>query len=345
MRFESIEVMQIAFGSIETNWRELMKAIRIHETGGPEKLLYEDVPVPEPGPGQARVQVQAIGLNFIDVYFRTGLYKAALPLTPGMEAAGVVEAIGPDVTTVVPGDRVAYTMNIGAYAQYALVKAWQLVKLPESVGFQEGAAAMLQGMTAHYLAISTYPLRSGETALIHAAAGGVGLLLIQVAKMTGAKVIGTVSTEAKAELARAAGADHIVLYEKEDLETAVKTITGGRGVDVVYDSVGLTTFDKGLNCLRPRGMMVLYGQSSGSVPPVDLSILNPKGSLFVTRPSLGFYIATREELEWRAGDVFGWLATGKLKLRIDRTFPLRNAAEAHRALESRQTAGKVLLLP
>jgi NADPH2:quinone reductase len=289
--------------------------------------------------------VHAAGLNFIDVYFRTGLYKAAFPFTPGMEAAGVVDAVGEDVKLVRPGDRVAYAMNMGAYAEYALVNAWQLVKLPAEVDFPEGAAAMLQGMTAHYLAYSTYPLRSGETALIHAAAGGVGLLLIQVAKIVGARVIGTVSTEAKAELARAAGADHILLYETEDFEAAVKRITDGRGVDVVYDSVGKTTFEKGLNCLRRRGMMVLYGQSSGPVPPIDLSILNPKGSLYVTRPSLAHYTTTREELEWRAGDILKWMSDGRVKLRIDRTFALRDAGEAHRALESRRTAGKVLLIP
>ncbi len=322
-----------------------MKAIRVHETGGPEKLQYQDVPVPEPGPGQVRIKVLAAGLNFIDVYFRTGLYKAALPFTPGMEAAGVVDAVSPDVKLVKVGERVAYAMNMGAYSEYSIVNAWQVVKLPQGVDFPEGAAAMLQGMTAHYLAYSTYPLRSGETALVHAAAGGVGLLLIQVAKIVGARVIGTVSTESKAELARAAGADHVILYEKEDFEAAVKQITDGRGVDVVYDSVGKTTFEKGLNSLRRRGMMVLYGQSSGPVPPVDLTILNPKGSLYVTRPSLAHYTATREELEWRAGDILSWMAEGKLKLRIDRTYALRDAAEAHRALEGRKTAGKIILIP
>ena len=322
-----------------------MKAIRVHKPGGPEELRYEDAPVPEPGNGQVRVKVKAIGVNFIDVYYRTGLYKAPLPLTPGMEAAGIVDAVGPDAKAVAPGDRVAYAMNLGTYAEYALANAWQVVRLPQEVDFQTGAAAMLQGMTAHYLAISTYPLRSGETALVHAAAGGVGLLLIQLAKMIGANVIGTVSTEAKAELARAAGADHVVLYEKEDFETAVKHITGGRGVDVVYDSVGRVTFEKGLNCLRKRGMVVLFGQSSGTVPAFDLTVLNQKGSLYVTRPSLAAYSATRDELEWRAGDLFRWLGDGRLKLRVDRIFPLQEAAAAHRALESRQTTGKVLLLP
>jgi NADPH2:quinone reductase len=322
-----------------------MKAIRVHEVGGPEKLRFEDVSVPDPGPGQARIKVRAIGLNFIDVYFRAGLYKAPLPLIPGMEAAGVVDAVASGVTEIQPGDRVAYAMNMGTYAQYALANASQLVKLPEGVDFNAGAAAMLQGMTAHYLTYSTFPLRHGETALIHAAAGGVGLLLIQMAKMVGARVIGTVSSEAKAALAREAGADHVVFYEREDFEAAVKNITEGRGVDVVYDSVGRTTFDKGLNCLRRRGMLVLFGQSSGVAPPFDLNVLNGKGSLYVTRPSLGHYVATRNELEWRAGDVLNWVAEGKLKLRIERTYSLKDAGEAHRALEGRQTTGKVLLLP
>jgi NADPH2:quinone reductase len=322
-----------------------MKAIRVHEVGGPEKLRYEEVPVPEPGPGQARVKVHAIGLNFIDVYFRTGLYKAPLPFIPGMEASGVVDAVAEGVTGIEPGDRVAYAMNMGAYAEYALVNAWQLVKLPAALDFDTGAAAMLQGMTAHYLAISTFPLRHGETALIHAAAGGVGLLLTQVAKIIGARVIGTVSTEAKAALAREAGADHVIFYEKEDFEATVKKITEGHGVDVVYDSVGRTTFDRGLNCLRRRGMLVLYGQSSGPVPPFELNVLNGKGSLYVTRPSLGHYVGTREELEWRATDVLSWIAEGKLKMRVERTYPLKDAADAHRALEGRQTAGKIIILP
>ena len=322
-----------------------MKAIRVHETGGPEKLCLEDVSVPEPGQGQARVKIQAIGLNFIDVYFRTGLYKAPLPFIPGMEAAGIVDAVGPGVTGVETGQRVAYAMNIGAYAEYALANAWQLIEIPAALDFRTGAAAMLQGMTAHYLAYSTFPLRKGETALIHAGAGGVGLLLIQIAKMIGARVIGTVSTEAKSVLAREAGADHVVLYEKEDFEAAVKSITDGRGADVVYDSVGKGTFDKGLNCLRRRGMMVLYGQSSGAVPPFELNTLNAKGSLYVTRPSLGHYVATREELEWRAKDILGWIVDGKLKLRIEKTYPLKDVSEAHRALESRKTSGKVLIVP
>lgn len=322
-----------------------MKAIRVHETGGPEKLVYTDAPVPVPGPGQARVKVHAIGLNYIDVYYRTGLYKTSLPFTPGMEAAGVVDAVGENVKEVAPGDRVAYTMNLGAYGEYALASAWQLVKLPEEVDFTTGAAVMLQGMTAHYLTRSTFPLQSGQTALVHAAAGGVGLLLTQVAKLIGARVIGTVSTDEKAALARTAGADHAIRYDRVDFEAELKKITDGHGVEVVYDSVGRATFEKSLNCLKRRGMMVLYGQSSGPVPPVDLSILNAKGSIYITRPSLAHYTSTREELNSRAADLLKWIAQGKLKVRIDRTFPLREAAKAHQALEARQTTGKVLLLP
>jgi NADPH2:quinone reductase len=322
-----------------------MKAIRVHETGGPEKLSHEDVPTPSPKRGQALVRVQAIGLNFIDVYHRTGLYKLPLPFTPGMEAAGVVDALGPEVQGLAPGDRVAYAMSLGAYAEYAVVDASRLVKLPEDLGHREGAAVMLQGMTAHYLSHSTFPLQKGNAALVHAAAGGVGLLLIQIAKMIGAQVVGTVSTPEKAELARTAGADHVILYENTDFEAEVRRITDGRGVDVVYDSVGKATFEKSLSCLRRRGMLALFGQSSGPVPPVDLNVLNAKGSVFVTRPSLAHYTATRDELEWRAGDILRWVKEGKLKLRIDRTYPLKQAAEAHRALEGRQTSGKVVLLP
>jgi NADPH:quinone reductase len=323
----------------------MMKAIRVHETGGPEKLAYEDVPVPDPGPGQARVKVQAAGLNYIDVYFRMGLYKSPLPFTPGMEAAGTVDAVGEGVEDVIPGDRVAYAMNMGGYAEYALVKAGQLVKLPDAIDFQTGAAAMLQGMTAHYLAFSTFPLQRGQTALVHAAAGGVGLLLVQVARKIGARVIGTVGTEEKAKLAREAGADYVILYQTQDFEAEVKRITEGRGVDVVYDSVGKATFEKSMNSLTRRGTVALFGQSSGAVPPIDLNILNAKGSIYVTRPSLAHYTATRDELEWRAGDILKWIAAGKLKLRIDRAFPLDAAGDAHRALESRRTAGKVLLIP
>jgi NADPH:quinone reductase len=322
-----------------------MKAIRVHEAGGPEKLVYEDVPTPVPGPGQALVRLHAIGLNFIDIYHRTGLYKLPLPFVPGSEAAGIVEAVGDGVTEVKPGERVAYAMNLGAYAEYALVKAWQLVKLPEGVDFTAGAALMLQGMTAHYLLYSTYPLRSGETALVHAAAGGVGLLMMQIGKMIGATMIGTVSTPAKRDLALEAGADHVILYEETDFEQEVQKLTDGRGVHVVYDSVGRTTFDRSLRCLRPRGMLVLFGQSSGPVPPVDPGALAARGSVYLTRPSLNSYVATREELAWRAGDVLRWVAEGKLRVRIDSTFPLREAAEAHRALAGRKTTGKVILQP
>ncbi len=322
-----------------------MKAIRVYETGGPDKMQLEDIPIPSPAPGQARVKIHAVGLNFIDVYFRTGLYKSPLPFTPGMEAAGIVDTVGEGVTMVKPGDRVAYAMALGAYAEYALVNASSLVPLPDGVDFQSGAAVMLQGLTAHYLTHSTYPLKKGETALLHAASGGVGLLLIQIAKQIGARIIGTVSTEEKAALARNAGADHVILYTQDDFEQEVKRITEGAGVHVVYDSVGRTTFEKGLNCLKRRGMMVLFGQSSGTVPPVDPGILNPKGSLYLTRPGLAHYTATQEELLWRAGDILKWVSEKSLKIHIDRTYPLEEAAQAHQALEGRRTAGKVLLQP
>ncbi len=322
-----------------------MKAIRVLETGGPEKLVYQDVTVPSPGPGEALVKIQAIGLNFIDIYFRTGLYKSPLPFIPGQEAAGTVETVGEGVETVKRGDRVTYAGIMGAYAEYAVVNASRLVSLPDHVSFEMAAAAMLQGMTAHYLTYSTFPLRKGETALVHAAAGGVGLLLTQIAKSIGAMVIGTVSTEDKAALAQNAGADHVILYKKEDFEQEVKRITSGAGVHVVYDSVGRATFDKSLNCLRRRGMMVLFGQSSGPVPPFELTTLNSKGSLYVTRPGMPHYTATREELLWRAGDVLTWVAEGKLKVRVDRTYPLKEAAKAQQALEGRETAGKVILQP
>jgi NADPH:quinone reductase len=322
-----------------------MKAIQIFQHGGPDVLTYGDAPMPEPGPGQARVKIAAAGLNYIDTYHRTGLYPAALPLVPGMEAAGVVDAVGPDVTAVKPGDRVAYCMTLGAYAEYAVVPAERLVPLPANVTFGNAAAVLLQGMTAHYLAFSTYPLQPGEVALIHAAAGATGSLLVQMAKRAGATVIATVGSQAKAELAQGDGADHVIVYTETDFEQEVKRITGGHGVDVIYDSVGQSTFDKGLNCLRPRGLMALFGQASGPVPAFDLQVLNQKGSLFVTRPSLGHYVATRSELLSRAGDVLMWLADGELKVRIDKTMPLSQAAEAHRLLQSRQTAGKVLLIP
>ena len=321
-----------------------MKAIQVKQPGGPEAMELVDVPVPQPGPKQALVRIAAIGVNFIDVYFRTGLYKAPeRPISLGNEASGTVEAVGAEVTEVGVGDRVAYAMARGSYAEYAVVPASLLVKIPDAVEFPVAAAAMLQGMTAHYLTHSTFPLKKGDTCLVHAAAGGAGGLTVQMAKMLGARVFGTVSTDAKAEIARQHGVDEAILYTQTDFEAAVKGFTGGRGVDVVYDSVGVTTFEKSLNSLRPRGMMALFGQSSGPVPPFDPSILNAKGSLFLTRPGLPNYLLTREELLWRAGDVLGWIASGALKLRIGHTYPLADAAAAHRDLEGRKTTGKVLL--
>lgn len=322
-----------------------MKAVRVHAPGGPEALKIEDVPEPTPKAGEAIVKVDAAGLNFIDVYQRSGLYKLDMPLTLGLEAGGTVTAVGPGVTEVKVGDKVAYTGVPGAYAQYAAVPAAKLVVLPQGVSTKQGAAAMLQGMTAHYLACTTYPLKKGDTCLVHAAAGGVGLLLCQMAKMRGARVIGTVSTDEKAKLARDAGADEVILYTKQDFEAETKRITGGKGLQVVYDSVGKTTFEKGFNVLAPRGMMILYGQSSGPVAPFDAGILGAKGSLFLTRPSLFAYTATREELVQRAGEVLGWIRDGKLRLRMEFEFPLKDVAEAHRALEGRKTTGKVLLIP
>ena len=322
-----------------------MKAIQVTEPGGPERLQIAEVPTPKPGPREALVRIAAAGVNFIDVYFRAGLYKAPLPMAIGNEASGTVEAVGSEVTEVAVGDRVAYAMARGSYAEYAAVPAWTLVKIPAGGTFEDAAAAMLQGMTAHYLTHSTFPLKAGDTCLVHAAAGGAGALLVQMAKMRGARVFGTVSTEEKARIARAAGADEAILYTQLDFQAEVKRLTGGRGVDVVYDSVGATTFEKSLDSLRPRGLMALFGQSSGPVPPFDPTILNPKGSLFMTRPSLAHYIATREELLWRAGDVLGWVSSGALKLRIERTYPLSEAAQAHRDLEGRKTAGKLLLTP
>lgn len=322
-----------------------MKAIVVENTGGPEALVYREAPSPTPKAGEALVKLEAIGLNYIDAYHRTGLYPLPRPFIPGMEAAGVVEAIGPDVIEVSVGDRVAYAMQPGAYAEYAVVPTWKLVKVPEGVGAEQAAAAMLQGMTAHYLVTSTYPLKAGETALIHAAAGGVGLLLVQMVKRIGARAIGTVSTEAKAELARETGADEIILYTQQDFEQETRRLTGGKGAQVVYDSVGKDTFLKSLNSLAPRGMLALFGQSSGPVAAFDPALLAQKGSLFLTRPSLAQYAATREELLWRAGDLFKWIKAGELKLRIEKNFPLRDAAEAHRQLEGRKTTGKVLLIP
>ncbi len=322
-----------------------MKAIRIHAPGGPEALQYDDVAEPTPGAGQAVVKLAAAGVNYIDVYFRTGANKAPLPLILGLEGAGTVSAVGQGVTDVKAGDAVAWTGVQGSYAQMTAVPADRLVKLPAGVAPKDGAAAMLQGMTAHYLVKSSYPLKKGDTCLVHAAAGGMGLLLCQMGKMLGATVIGTVSTEEKAALAKGAGADHVILYSKQDFEPEVKRITGGRGVDVVYDGVGATTFDKSLSCLRPRGFMILFGAASGPVPPFDLQILNVRGSLFLQRPSLNHHIAARGELVQRAGEVLGWIRDGKIKLRIEHQFPLAKAADAHRALEGRKTTGKILLIP
>ena len=321
-----------------------MHAIVVKKSGGPEVLEYVDVDKPKPKSGEALVRLESIGVNFVDVYHRTGLYKLPLPMTPGSEGAGVVEEVGEGVTEFRKGDRVAWAMSVGAYAEYAAVPASKLVPIPEGFDFKKAAAAMLQGMTAHYLAVSTCPLKSGDIALVHAAAGGVGGLLVQVAKMRGARVFGTVSTAEKAKIARDAGADEIIDYKDSDFETETLRLTGGKGVNVVYDSVGQTTFDKSLNCVALRGVLALYGQSSGPVPPFDPARLAKQG-IFLTRPSLNHYTAERSELLWRARDVFKWIAEGKLRLRIDREIPLRDAAEAHRLLESRKTTGKLLLKP
>jgi NADPH2:quinone reductase len=322
-----------------------MQAVRVHETGGPEQLRFEDAPLPEPGQGQVRVKVAACGLNYIDTYHRTGLYPLPLPFTPGLEFAGTIDALGPGVSGWQVGDRVATASGIGGYAQFALAPADKLVRVPESVTFDQAAALMLQGMTAHYLAHSTFPLKAGDTCLIHAAAGGVGLLLVQIAKRAGARVFGTVSTAEKAALAEAAGADVVIRYTEENFVERVRELTNLRGVDVVYDSVGASTWEGSLDCLRPRGMMVTFGNASGPVQPISPLLLSAKGSIFLTRPTLAYYIATPEELAWRAGDLFNWVAAGELNVRIDRRFPLAEAADAHRALEGRQTAGKVLLIP
>jgi NADPH2:quinone reductase len=322
-----------------------VKAIRIHEVGGPEVMAYEEVPLPQPGEGEVRVKIEAAGVNFIDIYHRTGLYDLPRPFTPGMEAAGVVEAVGAGVEQTKVGDRVAYSNVQGAYAEYAIVPEIKLVPVPEKLELAVAAATLLQGMTAHYLVYTTYPLKAGETVLIHAAAGGVGLLLVQMAKRIGATVIGTVSTEEKAQKAREAGADHVILYTQTDFELETKRLTNGQGVDVVYDSVGQTTFEKSLNVLRMRGLMALFGQSSGPVPPFNPGILASKGSLFLTRPLLFHYIAKRTDLLWHAGELFKWLASGELKAHIDRRLPLAQAAEGHRLLASRETTGKLLLVP
>ncbi|MGC9158243.1 MAG: quinone oxidoreductase family protein [Terracidiphilus sp.] len=322
-----------------------MKAIQIHTIGGPEVLQLADVPVPQPEPGQVLIRVKAVGVNFIEIYFRRGVYKAALPFTPGSEAAGTVEKLGPGVSGFAVGDAVASVSVVGSYAEYALVPAAQLIRIPQELSMEQAAAAMLQGMTAHYLSHSTFPLKAGDTALVHAGAGGVGLLLTQMAARLGVRVITTVSTPAKAELSRAAGAAEAILYTEQDFAAEVKRLTGGRGVDVVYDSVGKTTFEGSLSCLRPRGLLALFGASSGPVPPFDLIQLSSRGSLFITRPTLWHYLATRAELESRAGDVLGWIARGDLKLRAEHLYPLAEAAQAQVDLEARRTTGKVLLVP
>jgi len=322
-----------------------MKAIRITEHGGPEVMRPEELPTPQPPAGQILVRVEAAGVNYIDTYQRSGQYKVPLPYTMGLEGAGVVEEAGAGVSGFSKGARVAWTNVPGCYATHALVPADKAVSLPDGITSQQGAAAMLQGITAHYLATSTYPLKKGDTCLVHAAAGGVGLLLCQMAKMRGARVLGTVSTDEKAKLAREAGADETINYTTQDFEAEVKRLTDGKGVQVVYDAVGKTTWDKSLNSLAPRGLIALYGQSSGPIGQIDPQILNAKGSLFLTRPSLNHHIATREELQSRSSEVLGWISAGKLKMRMEFEFPLKDAAAAHRALEGRQTTGKVLLIP
>ena len=322
-----------------------MNAIQIQNTGGPEVLQVVDLPIPVPGPGQVLIRVEAVGVNFIEIYFRKGQYKATMPLVPGSEAAGTVEDLGSGVTGFKPGDLVASVGVLGSYAEYALVPAAQLVKVPAGLTPEQAAAAMLQGMTAHYLAHSTYPLKSGDTALIHAGAGGVGLLLTQMAAKIGARVITTVSTKEKAELSREAGASEVILYTEQDFLAEVKRLTGGKGVDVVYDSVGKTTFENSLNCLRPRGLMALFGGSSGPVPAFDLIQLSSKGSLFITRPTLWHYVGTRQELEMRAGEVLNSVKSGELKLRMEHMYPLAEAGRAQAEMEDRKTTGKILLEP
>lgn len=322
-----------------------MKAIRVNNPGGPEALSYEEIPDPAPSPGQALVRNAAVGVNYIDIYYRSGQYPAEPPFTVGQEAAGTVEAVGPDVEGVSPGDEVAYEGVLGSYAELAAVPAHKLTPLPDGIDARTAAALLLQGMTVHYLTRDTFALSEGDTALVHAAAGGVGLLLMQVARKIGATTIGTVSTREKADLARKAGATYTILYTEQDFEAETKRLTHGRGVDVVYDSVGQSTFDKSLACLRPRGTLALFGQASGPVPPLNLQRLNAAGSVFVTRPSLVHHTLTREELLHRANDVFGMAAAGDLAVRIDSEFPLSEAADAHRRLEGRQSSGKILLIP
>ena len=322
-----------------------MRAIQITKTGGPEVLTLADVPVPTPAAGEALMRVEACGVNFIDVYFREGRYPSPVPFIPGQEASGTVVSVGDGVSSVKPGDRVAWCGIPGTYAEFAVASADRLIVIPDSVSIEQAAAAILQGMTAHYLAHATYAIQPGDCVLIHAGAGGVGLLLIQMAKQLGARVLTTVSTEGKAILARDAGADEVIFYTHEDVAARVKEMTGGAGIPVVYDSVGKSTFEGSLACLRPRGLLALFGGSSGAVPPFDLIRLSTAGSLYVTRPTLKHYIASRQELEQRAGDVFTSIADGRLKLRLEHTYPLAEAAQAHRDLEARKTTGKVLLIP
>jgi NADPH2:quinone reductase len=322
-----------------------MKRIVVRQPGGPEQMLLEDAPSPAPGPADVVIDVAATGVNFIDVYFRTGLYKADSPVVLGSEASGTVSAAGAEVAGLKAGDRVAYAMVRGSYAQQVVVPAAQVVKIPDAVSFETAAAAMLQGMTAHYLTRSTFPLERGQTCLVHAAAGGAGGLIVQMARQRGARTIGTVSTPAKADEVRALGCDEVILYTEQDFEVEVRRLTDGRGVDVVYDSVGQTTFEKGLKVLRPRGTMVLFGQSSGPVAPLDPQVLNARGSVFLTRPSLAHYVATADELRWRAGEVLDAVASGALTVRVSQVYPLADAASAHRDLEGRRTTGKLLLRP
>lgn len=322
-----------------------MKAIRVHQFGAADVMQYEETALPEPKAGEVRIKLAATGLNFIDIYHRSGAYAMATPFIPGLEGAGVVDALGSGVTELHEGDRVAYPSHPASYAEYVVVPADRTVPVPDAVDLNTATAAMLQGMTAHYYATSTFPIKPGDQVLVHAAAGGVGQLLVQMAKLRGGWVVGTVSSEEKAQVAKAAGADEVILYTQQDFEAETKRLTNGRGVDVVYDSVGKTTFDKSLNCLRPRGYMVLCGQASGPVDPINPQILNQRGSLYLTRPSLGPYIATRAELLQRAEDIFAWLMDGKLKINIDQSFALAQAADAHRYMEERKTKGKVLLIP
>jgi len=322
-----------------------VKAIRVHQCGGPEAMRLEEVPRPVPGTGQVLVEVKTAGVNLFDTQLRSGLYKRDLPLTLGLEGAGVVAAIGNDVTDIKTGDRVAFIFAIGSYATHTLVAAERVVPLPDGIGFDEAAAVLFQGLTAHYLATSTFPLTAGSHCLVHSAAGGCGILLCQIAKIRGASVIGAVSTRAKAEIAREAGADHVVVYAEEDFEQAAKRITGGRGVDVVYDAVGLDTYVRSMNALRPRGLLALYGEASGDVPPIDPRELLFRKSLYLTRTGLDHYVADRREFRARTDEIFSWVAQGRLKQKIFRKYKLEEVAEAHRALELRSTTGKLLVIP